>query len=264
MIVGLLFSCGKSNDNLPPIDEPEEKISVKVMTYNIYGARSGGIPDLEPIAEVIRRVNPDLVALQEVDKFTNRNQKHGDIARKLGELTGMDYFFAKAMDYNGGEYGDAVLSKLPVLEKSAFNLEVEPALGGERRSVARIKVTKEDNVFYFVSTHFDHLSDERNRIKQANDFVELAKDFEWPVIVAGDLNATPESKTIRILKDYFSMGCPNGNCTQYTFSTSNASKTIDYILYAPLNAFTPKIYSVYTWANQESDHFPVVGIFEIN
>src|SRR5690606_10087282 len=117
MIVGGIFSCAKPDNNEVPTDpKPSPEVTVKVMTYNIWGARGGGIPDLESLAEVVKRADPDLVALQEVDKNTTRNAKHGDIAKKLGELTNMEYFFAKAENFYGGEYGDAVLSKLPIKE----------------------------------------------------------------------------------------------------------------------------------------------------
>src|SRR5690606_1903171 len=101
LALSFVYSCGKKEPgNLDDKQPPKEKeITVKVMTYNIYGARSGGIPDLQVIADVIKRADPDLVALQEVDKNTTRNAKHGDIAKKLGELTGMDYFFAKAENF---------------------------------------------------------------------------------------------------------------------------------------------------------------------
>ncbi|MBZ4190899.1 endonuclease/exonuclease/phosphatase family protein [Niabella beijingensis] len=259
-----LCACSKEKKEAPEVDPPEQKeVTVKTMTYNIYGARSGGIPDLQAIADVIKRANPELVALQEVDKFTTRNAKNGDIARELARLTDMDYFFAKAIDTYGGEYGDAVLSKLPVKEKKAYNLEVDPALGGERRSVARILVEKDGKPFYFISTHFDHLSDERNRLRQAQDFVALVRTFDKPVIVGADFNALPASNTIGMLRGYFSLGCLNGDCTQPTFSTTNPNRTIDYLIYAPLNAFTVKLYSVYDWANKESDHFPVQATFTV-
>ncbi|WP_270087451.1 endonuclease/exonuclease/phosphatase family protein [Sphingobacterium sp. SYP-B4668] len=265
ILILILYSCGKSSTHEPQVEPPkEEDITVKVMTYNIYGARSGGIPDLTQIAEVIKRADPDLVALQEVDKFTTRNAKNGDVAKELAALTGMDYFFAKAIDVYGGEYGDAVLSKLPVKEKKAFNLEVDPALGGERRSVARVLVEKSDKNFYFISTHFDHLGDERNRVKQASDFVALAKSFDRPVIVGSDFNALPTSNPINILRTHFALGCLNSNCSQFTFPTDNPNRTIDYIMYAPLTAFSTKLYSVYNWANKESDHFPVVATFTVN
>jgi len=260
----LLCACSKGKKETPEVDPPGQKeVTVKTMTYNIYGARSGGIPDLQAIADVIRRADPELVALQEVDKFTTRNEKNGDIARELARLTNMDYFFAKAIDTYGGAYGDAVLSKLPVKEKKAYNLEVDPALGGERRSVARVLVEKEGRQFYFISTHFDHLGDERNRIRQAQDFVALAKTFDKPVIVGGDFNALPTSNTIGIVRGHFSLGCLNGDCTQFTFSTASPNRTIDYLMYAPLNAFSTRLYSVYDWANKESDHFPVLATFTV-
>ena len=120
------------------------------MTYNIFGARPGGIPDLKVIADVIKRADPDLLALQEVDKFTDRNKNNGDIAKELALLTGMDCFFAKAINVQNGEYGDAILSKLPIKERIAYNLEVDPTLGGERRSVARILIEKDNKAFYFT------------------------------------------------------------------------------------------------------------------
>lgn len=238
------------------------------MTYNIWGAREGGLPNLEEIAQVIQRYDPDLVALQEVDKFTNRNSIHGDVAKELANLTGMDYYFAKAMDFQGGEYGDAVLSKLPIKEGKAYNLDVTPELGGETRSIARITVEKDDKEFYFISTHFDHLANESNRIKQANDFVKLLKNFTKPVIVGADFNARPDSETINILRQHLILGCLNANCSQYTFPTPNAyntipDRTIDYLMYAPINAISVKSYNVYTWADRESDHFPVVATFSI-
>ncbi|MVZ60796.1 endonuclease/exonuclease/phosphatase family protein [Sphingobacterium humi] len=267
VIVWLSFfaACGKGGDSKEPVvDPPKKDIVVKTMTYNIYGARSGGIPDLKVIAEVIKKADPDLVALQEVDKNSDRNKHNGDIAKALGELTGMDYYFAKAIDIAGGEYGDAVLSKLPVKEKKAFNLEVDPALGGERRSVARILVEKEGKQFYFMSTHFDHLGDERNRIKQANDFNALCKTFGKPMIVGSDFNALPTSNTMNILRSYFTFGCLNGNCSQFTFPTPTPNRTIDYLIYQPIDAFTPQMYSVFTWADKESDHYPVLANFKIN
>ncbi|MVZ66986.1 endonuclease [Sphingobacterium sp. DK4209] len=264
-ILMVLLACSKGQDNKPSeIDPPKDKTIVKTMTYNIFGARSGGIPDLKVIAEVIKKADPDLVALQEVDKNSERNKNNGDIAKALGELTGMDYYFAKAIDIAGGEYGDAVLSKLPIKEKRAYNLEVDPVLGGERRSVARILVEKDGKEFYFMSTHFDHLGDERNRIKQANDFNTLCKNFGKPMIVGSDFNALPNSNTMNILRTFFTFGCLNGNCSQFTFPTPNPTRTIDYLIYHPLDAFTPQMYSVFTWADKESDHYPVIANFMIN
>ena len=102
---------------------PPKGQSLRVMTYNIYGARAtspANAADLDAIAEVIRRQNPDFVTLNEVDVFTNRTGKDVHQARDLAEKLGMEWHFSKAIDRDGGEYGDAVLSKYPILEKRSY------------------------------------------------------------------------------------------------------------------------------------------------
>lgn len=264
----LFVSCGKS-ENVRPEPEPEEvaaKRTVKVMTYNTYGARANGDnppSDLQALANIIKRADPDLVALQEIDKGTRRTGVGVDQAKELATLTGMNYFFVKAIDQQGGEYGDAILSKFPIKDPKGYTLTTTTELGGELRSVARITVNLEGKEFYFVSTHLDHLSNEANRIHQAKELNEILKTFDKPVILGGDLNALPTSQTMDILKLQLTLGCLNGNC-QFTFPTSSPNRTIDYIMYAPLNAMKVLDYSVYTYATKESDHFPVVARFEIN
>src|SRR5687768_6315860 len=82
---------------------------VRVLTYNIHhGEGTDRRFDLERLAAVIKSVNPDLVGLQEVDEKTARSNGV-DQAARLGELTGMHAIFGKAMDYQGGAYGLAIL-----------------------------------------------------------------------------------------------------------------------------------------------------------
>ncbi len=266
-LVGILLSCGKSGNAPEEEKKPESKPgpTVTVMTYNTYGARPyTGVPpsDLPALAAIIKRANPDLVALQEIDKNTRRSGVTVDQAKELASLTGMHYFFVKAIDKEGGEYGDAVLSRWPIKDPKGYILTTTPQLGGELRSVARITVELEGKQFYFISTHLDHLADEANRIHQANELNELLKTFDKPVIVGADFNALPSSKTMEILKKQLTLGCTNNIC-QFTFPVPTANRTIDYIMYAPLNAMKVLDYSVYTYASEESDHYPVVARFEI-
>ena len=67
------------------------KKTLTVLTYNIYAARSG----VDRIAKVIRSVNPDLVALQEVDHNAIRS-KRLDQTKELARLTGLKYFIYEA------------------------------------------------------------------------------------------------------------------------------------------------------------------------
>lgn len=79
-----------------------ETIPLRVLSYNIHhGEGVDGKFDLERIAKVIQSVNPDLVALQEVDRNTTR-ASDVDQAQELAELTGMHMAYGKALDYQGG------------------------------------------------------------------------------------------------------------------------------------------------------------------
>lgn len=268
LLLGICLSCGKGSKEPAPNPNPTVKGSVvTVMTYNIYGARSGGVPDadLKAIAKTITDSKADLVALNEVDAFTTRNGKDRHLARDLAALTGMNWYFTKAMDFYGGEYGDAVLSKFPILESKRYSLSVADGVGGELRSVAMIKVKKDDKEFYFASTHLDHLQIEDNRILQANQLKQIVADLNKPLILAGDFNAKPDSQTMTIVKGYMTLGCRQ-QCP-FTYPSGGGSygtpaNTIDYIMYSPVDKFAINSYNAIPYLTA-SDHAPVVATIEI-
>lgn len=268
LLLGIILSCGKNTKESAPVSKPVAKGSVvTVMTYNIYGARPNGVPDtdLKAIAKTIIDSKADLVALNEVDAFTTRNGKDRHLARDLASLTGMNWYFAKAMDFYGGEYGDAILSKFPILESKRYSLSVADGVGGELRSVAMIKVKKDDKEFYFTATHLDHLQIEDNRILQANQLKQIVTDLNKPLILAGDFNAKPESQTITIVKSYMTLGCRQ-QCA-FTYPSGGGSygapdKTIDYIMYSPTDKFTINNYNAIPYL-PNSDHAPVVATIEV-
>ena len=95
----------------------EAPVRVTVLTYNIYhGEDANGGSTLDAVAKVINSLKPDLVALQEVDNKTTR-AKGLDLTAELSQRTGMQGVFGKAMDFAGGGYGEAVLSRLPILSQ---------------------------------------------------------------------------------------------------------------------------------------------------
>lgn len=254
-------ACNKSDHG--PLDGNQELkgTPVKVMTYNIYGARaSNGAPaDLRKLADVINKYKPDLVALQEVDVYTKRTGITVHQADSLGKLTGMHAFFAKAMDQGGGEYGDAVLSRLPILSSKAYSMGVAPQLGGERRSFALIKVAVEGEEIYFASTHLDHLSNEANRIYQAEELRGIVNGVGGKLIVGGDFNAIPTSSTISIIQEYLTIGTSSFSPT---FPSDKPTKTIDYIMFKPASAFYVQNYQVIQ-EPEVSDHCAVLSILRI-
>lgn len=210
----------------------EAKI-VKVLSFNIlHGATTKGDFNLDNIAKVIEDTNPDLVALQEVDYKTNRAKKY-DLATELGWRTKMAPLFARAMYYDGGGYGEGILSKYSFLSTRNVPLPCSP--GNEPRAAAEASVIlSSGDTITFIGTHFDHTRDERDRIAQASEVNKVYADHPFPMILAGDLNAQPGSKTIDILESFWTSSYEKDN-PEPTFPSDNPRVKIDYVMYYPAN-----------------------------
>ena len=230
------------------------KADIAILCYNIHHANPPSKPeviDIAAIAGVINREKPDVVALQEVDVHTGRSGVQLHQAEDLAARTGMKAYFGKAIDYDGGEYGVAILSKLPMDEGKTFPL---PNTGGEARVLATVRVkTAAGKYIRFACTHLDAQRDESSRILQMSKILELTKDETLPVVIAGDFNAVPSSAVIQALDSRFKRTCVT-KCG-FTIPIINPTSTIDYI------AFTPQKFEVllHKVINEQyaSDHLPV-------
>lgn len=266
-IVAILLSSscssGDKKDNAP--EQPEPKAVLKVMSYNIHignpPSKGDGFVDLEATANAIKSAAPDLVALQEVDKFTTRSGPTLDQARRLGELTGMHYYFAKALDRSNGEYGVAILSKFPIKSTSRYSLPVNAGTGAELRVVGIVQVDLPNaKKIYFVSTHFDHLA-ESNRALHSRELLKAIQPYkDAPVIIGGDFNMPASSDTWNILKTELTMGC--SSCPA-TFPATNPNTAIDFLLLNKQAAsyFNIKSYKTVT-ERYASDHLPIIAELE--
>jgi endonuclease/exonuclease/phosphatase family metal-dependent hydrolase len=88
--------------------------TLRVLTYNIHhGEGMDGRFDLPRVADVVKNAQADLVALQEVDEGTQRASGVNEVT-ELARLTDMHAAFGKAMDFSGGAYGVAILSRWPL------------------------------------------------------------------------------------------------------------------------------------------------------
>ena len=187
--------------------------TITVMSFNIRHCEGmDGKVDVERIAKFIRDANPDLVALQDVDRGVERTARR-DIPAELARLTSMEVFFGKNIEHQGGDYGNAVLSRYVIKERS--NTPLTMIGEGEQRGVLRVVVSipisdKSARDVVFIATHLDHRESEAERIISVSELIELTKQAtRLPTIVAGDFNALPNSavhkKMQRSLKDVWEM-----------------------------------------------------------
>lgn len=230
--------------------------TLRVMSFNIlHGATTKNDFNLDTIAGVINKYKPDLVALQEVD-FKTKRAKRYDLPTELGIRTKMASLFARAMYYDGGEYGEGVLSSLSFV--ASENIALPHLEGSEPRAalVTRVR-TKNGNIIQFVGTHLDHLKDETDRIMQAKAIRDTLGNTRYPTLIVGDLNAEPGSETIGILTEKFTKSV-HKNAWIGTFPATGATITIDHILYNMPEKWKVVDYEVIC-ENYASDHCIVVA-----
>lgn len=246
-------------------DDRELLSALKIMTYNIHISNPPSKPgevDTMAIAEAIKRGNPDIVFLQEVDKGTGRNNYKGDMAVTLGRLTNMNAVFYSAKAQNSGFYGVAMLSKYPLKNIRKYNLTKESDATEQRvLGTAIVDLPGIDSVLAAV-THLQHNSS-ANRLQQIKDIVAHLGTQSYRVVLGGDFNEIETAAEFyNIFDGTFTRTCRGAACPR-TFSAQNPQSVIDILAYKPAAAFTvsshitiPEFYA--------SDHLPVVAELKIN
>ncbi len=234
-------------------------VCLRVLTYNIHhGEGADGVFDLERLARVITAADPDLVALQEVDRATERSSGL-DQAAELGRLTGMRAFFGEAMPYQGGGYGEAILTRLSVVRVVTHPLPAGPAHEPRAALAVTVRAGPAGPRVVFIGTHLDHTSDSTDRIAQAEQINTLAAGYDpLPQLLAGDLNAVPESEPMLMLARYWqdtSTGRP-----EPTFPSLEPARRLDYVL---TRGGTWRVVEVRVLDEEvASDHRPLLVVLE--
>jgi endonuclease/exonuclease/phosphatase family metal-dependent hydrolase len=229
---------------------------LRILSYNLHGGEGlDGKIDLPRLAKVISGAKPDLVALQEVDRNTWRSGRI-DQPAEFAKLTGMQVAYGPAMDYDDGEFGNAILSRWPI-QSSVRHALPSPA-GREPRSAAEVVVRPDGGApLRFLSAHFDHQIEDV-RVGHAKA-VLAATDGGEPAILAGDFNATPGSPTLKTLLTAWSDATAVPG--MLTFPSNPGRIKIDYVLHRPAGVF--KVVEARTLNEPvASDHCPVLVVLE--
>jgi len=252
----ILSSCNLLNSS--------KKVEVKklvTLTYNIHhGAPENSTEvNLNNIAAVIRKSGAELVALQEVDVNVPRSG-NVDQAKVLAKLLDMHYYFSKSIDYSGGEYGVAILSKY-LLTNTRNELLPMPT-SGEQRSVAIATVNlPSDFSVEFASTHLD--LNVSNRTAQVERLTTISKSLNKPFLIGGDYNAIPTSVEIQKLQEEFNLSCVS-SCP-LSFPVGNPNRAIDFVVFNKSAATILSLVASYAMTGEyASDHLPVVAVFDYN
>jgi endonuclease/exonuclease/phosphatase family metal-dependent hydrolase len=238
--------------------QKSDQPTIRVLTFNIlHGATVNNDFDLDKIASVIKEADPDLVALQEVDFKTTRANKY-DLVTELGWRTKMTSLFGKAMDFDGGGYGEGILTKMPII--SSRNVPLPYSEGNESRAALEVMVELDSgDTICFIGTHLEHKKNDPDRMCQARRINEIFLLNTYPTILAGDLNDTPKSAPIQVLNKFWT----DASGKDATFPSNEPQRKIDYIMYLPSNKW--EVLETKVICDEvASDHCAVLSVLRLN
>jgi len=245
---------------------------IKVLSYNMH--RAIGVDRLfrpERIAKVIRHHKADIVLLQEVDVGVPRSRKL-DLAKEMAEAAGYTHY-ATGLNVKlfKGKYGNATLSKFPILHSRNIDLTV-----GNRKARGCLHSTIEiNNSTDFIQSleifnlHLGLTSQERVRqvglLIHSEEFNSLTPDT--PCLVGGDLNDW-RTFLAPIFTDILNFECASNHSSGYhnpylTYPSFSPTGGLDKIFYrGPMELIKRKR----CWmgiTRLASDHLPVFAEFEL-
>lgn len=234
----------------------QDTLHIRVMTYNL---RFGELASLEQIAEHIKAFKPDFVALQEVDSKTFRErapQQNGkDFITELGYRTQMYPLYGKSISYKDGYYGIGILSKHPYFKVEKTMLP-RPQEKEQRVMLQGTFEVNGTDTITFACTHLDYFSED-TRFLQIQKITEVLRQSAYPVILGGDFNARPDSKTIRKgMTDWKLL-----TNDDLTFPAHKPSIKIDYLFGYPKNNW--RVIRTQSVQSLLSDHLPIITELEL-
>jgi endonuclease/exonuclease/phosphatase family metal-dependent hydrolase len=229
----------------------------RVMSYNIHHAE--GLDrkvDVQRIADLIKREEADLVALQEVDRGVERTAKR-NLPAEFAALTGMTCIFSNNYHFQGGEYGNAVLTRFPVTQWT--NSHYKMLRPGEQRGILQLVLNVRGHDLVFMDTHIDFRGDDTERLMNTAEIKELLQEYRGrPTILCGDFNDTPTSRTHEKLAELFTdTWTAIGKGDGFTIPAEKPRKRIDYIWISKDGSIVPL--KMWVPESEASDHRPVVA-----
>ncbi|MBI1196935.1 MAG: EEP domain-containing protein [Phenylobacterium sp.] len=240
----------------------------RIVTYNVH--RCVGTDrrlDVARIAEVLARLEPDIVALQELD-VGRRRTNHVDQAHEIAQRLAMTHHFHAAMRVEEERYGDAILTSLPERLVKAGPLPGYPRVPGlEPRGALWVEVGVGGRPLQVINTHLGLVPREQ-QIQAAHlaGAAWLENDaLTWPAILLGDFNATAGSVVYRTLCAPLKPArklAPRRE-PDATFPSALPVLRIDHLFVSPGVEVNAVFAPLDPLTRVASDHLPLVMDFEL-
>jgi endonuclease/exonuclease/phosphatase family metal-dependent hydrolase len=239
--------------------DQQQEHQLRVLHWNIHSWRDeSGASNLDAIADLVGEIDPHVVSLVEVDERWGMSDTLHELANRVGH----SWIFAPSFEFGheapAGGFGNAVLTKLPILAVQHWQLlwpsqlydGTEPS---EPRSVVFAKLGFLQSALWFGSTHLPR-SDTQARANALDRLMALTQNLHKHWLICGDFNAPALSW---LDGDRSVVVCPEP--TQPTYPTHKPAEPIDYCLASPGLLVEGQVLEV-----AGSDHLPLVITAGVN
>lgn len=221
--------------------------SFKLASYNICSSHflhgKYTKENLQLLAESIAAVQADAICLQEVDKCAARSEGV-DMTEELARMSGYAYsYFIKIRDFQGGEYGTAILSRYPIIDAQTLNFAVKIAKQGT--SCGYVILDVEGGRITLFNTHLSVESEEANTdtmLCLGDILSDYAEKNGARLLCCGDFNTNPPK-----LAEYLPR-FSRANADLLTY----ADRSIDNVLY--LGYQVENVHTIDTTTSHVTDH----------
>ena len=195
---------------------PKEENSIRILSDNVRNGKGmDNITNYQRVADVINRIAPDVVAVQELDSVTQRNNGVYSLG-ELAQRTLMHATYAGSIDYQGGKYGIGMLSK----EKPVSYKRVPLPGREEKRSLLLVEFAD----YVVCCTHFSLTEEDQQASVEI--LVTALEGIRKPVFLAGDMNSEYDSQVQAAMRKNFTT---LNNPKQFTFPSDKPKECIDFI-----------------------------------
>ena len=253
---------------------------ITAMTYNIHiGVGMDFEYNLDRIVQLIKDEGADVIGLNEVDYETTRSRGINQ-AKYIAEKLGFYYAEGKIFRTSGGYFGNAVVSRYPIV--SSENHILPNPMGNELRAALECQIDIDGAILNFFSTHLD-VRDADSRTAQAVQLAQLASKLRGPTIIAGDFNAVPLLSTetaaimkqfndtwqvYRVLVDSAEIARESVFTRDYakggnTIDAVSPNRRIDYVFASHDLIVRPEVGAARVPSTMASDHLPYLVDFEM-
>ena len=238
-----------------------ERRRLRVATYNIHKCRGmDGRVRPDRIAKVLREIDADIIALQEVLSREGHKHDHaGYVAEELGYYSGL----GRTRDHKGAAYGNLLLTRFPIHTTQNYDIT---ALGRERRGCLRADVQLEGGgLLHVFNVHMGTAFFERRR--QARKLIDggiLSSDDLSGARLTGDFNEWTHGLASRLLRTHFHAADPRAHLgRKRTYPGLLPLLHLDHIYFDPALKLESLALHRSRTALVASDHLPFVAEFSL-